>query len=137
LEFEAYELFLGMDWLEHHSPMQRDWLNKRISFVHEGKMITLQGVIPQQICQLTEISGEQLLKLHKGNDLWTLVMLSQVSDEQCAVMELPSQIKDLIHESEGLFKSLDELPPSKTFDHSISLLPGAVPVNCRPYRYPP
>jgi hypothetical protein len=100
-------------------------------------MVTLQGVIPQQVGQLTEISGEQLLKLHKGNDLWALVMLSQVSDEQCAVMELRSQIKDLIDEYEGLFKSPNELPPSKTFDHSISLLPGAVPMNCMPYRYPP
>jgi hypothetical protein len=85
-ELGAYDLIVGMDWLEHHSPMQCEWLNKRISFVHEGKMITLQGVIPQQVGQLTEISGEQLLKLHKGNDLWALVMLSQVSDEQCAVM---------------------------------------------------
>jgi hypothetical protein len=52
-------------------------------------------------------------------------------------MELSSQIKDLIHEYEGLFKSPDELPPSRTFDHSISLLSSAVHVNCRPYRYPP
>jgi hypothetical protein len=138
LEFRAYDLILGMDWLEHHSPMQCDWLNKKISFVHEGKMITLQGVLPQQVDQLAEISREQLLKLQKGDDLWTLVMLSQTSEEeQCSIMELPSQIKDLIHEYEGLFKSPDELPPSRTFDHSISLLPDAVHVNCRPYRYPP
>jgi hypothetical protein len=69
-------------------------------------------------------------------------MLSQISDvsalqEQCSVTELPSQIKDIIHEYEGIFKAPDELPPSRTFEHSISLLPGAVPVNCMPYRYPP
>jgi hypothetical protein len=69
-------------------------------------------------------------------------MLSQISDvsalqEQCSVTELPSQIKDIIHEYEGIFKAPDELPPSRTFEHSISLLPGAVPVNYRPYKYPP
>jgi hypothetical protein len=83
-------------------------------------MVTLQGVIPQQVGQLTEISGEQLLKLHKSNDLWALVMLSQVSDEQCAVMELRSQIKDLIDEYEGLFKSPNELHPAK---HLTTLYP--------------
>jgi hypothetical protein len=119
--------------------MQCDWLHKRINFVHEGKMIMLQGVLPHQVEQPREISAEQHLKLHKGNDLWALVMLSQVSDtsvlqEQYSSTELPSQIKDIIHEYEDLFKTPDELPPSRIFYHSISLLPGAVPVNCRPYR---
>jgi hypothetical protein len=29
------------------------------------------------------------------------------------------------------------LPPIRTYDHSITLIPGAVPVNSRPYRYSP
>jgi hypothetical protein len=29
------------------------------------------------------------------------------------------------------------LPPSRTYDHSIAILPNALPVNCRPYRYSP
>jgi hypothetical protein len=42
----AYDLILGMDWLERHIPMQCDWLNKRINFVHDDKM---QGVLSQQV----------------------------------------------------------------------------------------
>jgi hypothetical protein len=60
--------------------MQCDWVNKNISFLHQGKQITLQGIKQQQLDQLLEISGERLLKLQKGNDLWALVVLSAVID---------------------------------------------------------
>ena len=36
-----------------------------------------------------------------------------------------------------LFAELASLPPSRACDHEIPLLPGAQPVNIRPYRYPP
>jgi hypothetical protein len=28
-------------------------------------------------------------------------------------------------------------PPSRTYDHTIALIPNAAPINCRPYRYSP
>jgi hypothetical protein len=41
----------------------------------------------------------------------------------------------VIHDNSALFDTPDSLPPSRTFDHAISLYPGSTPVNCRPYRY--
>jgi hypothetical protein len=76
MEIGAYDMILGMDWLEQHSPLQCDWVNKSIGFLHQGKQITLQGFTPSQPDSLYQISGEQLLKLQKGNDLWDLVVLS-------------------------------------------------------------
>lgn len=35
------------------------------------------------------------------------------------------------------FQNPDSLPPAREYDHTISLLPGAAPVNVRPYRYSP
>jgi hypothetical protein len=104
-----------MDWLEDHSPMQCDWLQKRISFLHEGKMIMLQGVMQQPVDQITEISAEQLLKLQKGNDLWARVILSQPGDtsahqERYSSIKLPEQVKEVIHEYQELFKTSEELP---------------------------
>jgi hypothetical protein len=131
-----------MDWLENYNTMQCDWLQKKIGFIHNGQMVTLQGVVPQPEEHVKEISAEQLLKLQKGNDLWALVMLSQPADnsihqEQYSSIELPSQIKEIIHEFQELFKTPDELPPNRTYDRAISLLPDVVPINCRPYRYSP
>jgi hypothetical protein len=129
-----------MDWLENYNTMKCDWLQKKISFIHNGQMVTLQGVVPQPEEHVKEISAEQLLKLQKGNDLWALVILSQPADnsihqEQYSSIELPSQIKEIIHEFQELLKTPDELPPNRTYDHVISLLPDVVPINCRPYGY--
>jgi hypothetical protein len=62
--------------------MQCDWVNKSIGFLHQGQQITLQGLIHKQVEQVEEISGEHLLKLHKGNDVWAMVVLSQVTESE-------------------------------------------------------
>jgi hypothetical protein len=46
-------------------------------------------------------------------------------------------MKELIHSYEAIFQEPTEFPPSRQYDHSISLLPNSVPINCMPYRYSP
>lgn len=36
-----------------------------------------------------------------------------------------------------MFDEPSGLPPAREFDHAIPLIPGAQPVNLRPYRYNP
>jgi hypothetical protein len=43
----------------------------------------------------------------------------------------------MITRNSELFKTPTELPPSREFDHHIPLVPGAHPVNVKPYRYTP
>jgi hypothetical protein len=50
---------------------------------------------------------------------------------------IPVGIKDLIQEFGTIFQEPSSLPPSRQYDHSISFLPNAIPVNCRLYRYSP
>jgi hypothetical protein len=69
LELATYDLILGMDWLEHHRPMTCDWLLKWIEFEHQGTMVRLQGILPREDLTVSEISGEQLHKWAKGNDI--------------------------------------------------------------------
>lgn len=40
------------------------------------------------------------------------------------------EFKDVFAEPKGL-------PPARSYDHAIATIPGAVPVNSRPYRYSP
>jgi hypothetical protein len=42
-----------------------------------------------------------------------------------------------LSEIQDLFSVPSTLPPHRTYDHAISLLPGAIPVNTKPYRYSP
>jgi len=36
-----------------------------------------------------------------------------------------------------IFQDPKKLPPERAYDHTIPLLPMAIPVNARPYRYSP
>ena len=44
LALGCYDIILGIDWLEQHSPMWVHWKRKRMRFSHHGKRITLSGV---------------------------------------------------------------------------------------------
>jgi hypothetical protein len=43
IPLQFYDMIVGMDWSEQHSPMQVDWLHKCMLFPHKGQMIQLQG----------------------------------------------------------------------------------------------
>jgi hypothetical protein len=79
VNIEAYDLVLGMDWLEQFQPMTCDWLEKWLEFRHKGKLIRLQGILPSESKELQEISMEQLLKWDKENELWDAVLLEPSS----------------------------------------------------------
>jgi hypothetical protein len=47
------------------------------------------------------------------------------------------EIQQLLTDYSDLFDPPTQLPPSRSCDHSIPLLPGAAPVYSRPYRFSP
>jgi hypothetical protein len=142
LHLGAYDMILSMDWLEHHSPMQCDWVSKSIEFNHKGKFITIQRLKPKLVEYIVEIYGEQFLKLHKENDVWALVIMSPMSnsqdqEEKYMMNGIPSPIQEVILDFEYMFQAPSTLPSSRTFDHAISLLLDTVQINYWPYRYSP
>lgn len=48
LPIHCYEVILGVDWLEQHSPMQVHWLKKMLTFDHKGRTICLRGIKPSE-----------------------------------------------------------------------------------------
>jgi hypothetical protein len=74
--------------------------------------------------------------------MWALVVMSPMShsqDQEEIYMTngIPAHIQEVILDFEDLFQAPTALPPSRAFDHVISLLPDIVPINCMPYRYSP
>jgi hypothetical protein len=142
LDLTTYDLILGMDWLEQHSPMKCDWLQKSIQFEHKGTLVTLQGILPSDTASVSKISGVQFHKLAKGNDIWALAAVvfkenPEEKQEQYMLNGIPREIQAVIQDNANLFVVPDSLPPSRAFDHAKSLYPDSVPVNCKPYRYSP
>jgi hypothetical protein len=78
-----------------------------------------------------QVKTMELLNLRQTG---SVVAVSSTLTDQYLINDVPVSIKDLIHEYEGIFHTPIELPPSREYDHSISLIPNATPVNCRPYR---
>src|SRR4051812_35163572 len=60
----SYDLILGADWLELHSPMWIDWRRNLMKFTHLGHRIQLQGVL-DNTSACPQISGKELLHLMK------------------------------------------------------------------------
>jgi len=44
LPLQYYDMVLGMDWLEQHSPMWIHWKRKLLRFSYQGSRISLKGV---------------------------------------------------------------------------------------------
>lgn len=134
LNLRAYDAILGYDWLKSHSPMQCHWGERLLEFESQGRRIKLQGLKPG-ISAVQALSAQKLVKWYKGNDIWALVMLTQTD-----LTETPKttpEIQALLDKYQDVFADPKVLPPSRTYDHTIPLLPGAVRVNSRPYRYSP
>ncbi|KAK4844243.1 hypothetical protein QYF36_017987 [Acer negundo] len=50
--------------------------------------------------------------------------------------ELPPEVSQLLSDFAHVFEEPIELPPERSHDHRIPLLPNHALVNARPYRYP-
>jgi hypothetical protein len=77
-------------------------------------------------------------KWHRGNEIWAVAMLQIISNQEKVETKLiPPDIQQILDKFERVFKTPDSLPPSREYDHTITLLTGTTPVNLRPYRYSP
>lgn len=136
LPLGCYDIILGMDWLEQHSPMEVDWANKWMTFEKKGQRVKLQGVKPV-VDQCKVISMEQLEGLIKTEAVEQLLELAVCAEEKEWSTAETQQLKELIQEFAGLFAEAKGLPPKRSCDHAINLLPGVQPFRLRPYRYTP
>jgi hypothetical protein len=51
--------------------------------------------------------------------------------------QLPAPIHSLLNSFASLFEEPMDLPPNRSCNHNIPLIPSAQPVNIRPYRFSP
>jgi hypothetical protein len=120
LPLAHYDMVVGMDWLSQYSLMQVDWAQKWLVIPYEGAFRALQG---------------ELHSLPPGS----IVQVNTVTDENSnsATSDRPPAIAQLLQEFQSVFEPPQGYPPERAFAHDIPLIPGATPVNVRPYRYPP
>nr|ADX31265.1 unknown [Triticum aestivum] len=135
LALGCYDMIVGMDWLESCGPMWIDWSAKQLIFNHGGQQIQLAGV-QTQLRQVQPISSAQLCALEEANAVAHIICLHAVGDD-VVVEHIPVEVQAVLQEYSVVFEKPTDLPPHRAWDHAIPIIPGAKPVNIRPYRYTP
>jgi hypothetical protein len=135
VDLNIYDAIFGYDWLKPRSPMNYHWANKSVEFEEQGKLIKIQGVLTTKEPAVHEISAHQLLKWAQGNDIWACAVL-KLADENNK-QHVDQAVKTLLHEFKDIFSTPTTLPPQRSYDHVIPLLPNVFPVNSKHYRYSP
>lgn len=101
--------------------MQIHWRDKWVSIPYNGHQTILYGMG-------SDCPSELLLQLCSVHD----------QDNAASVQSsLPHEVQEVIDNFFEIFAPPTALPPSRACNHSIPLIPGALPVFIRPYRYPP
>jgi hypothetical protein len=111
------------------------WKLKTLEVLEEGHQMHLKGIKPDKQ-SFSTVSPNQVAKWHKGNDIWAMAMVQQAEDP-VAMVDLPSIIQKVLSAYHDVFATPVELPSHREYDHAIPLIPGAVPVSSRPYKYSP
>jgi hypothetical protein len=100
--------------------MKIHWAHKWLTIPYENKSVTLQGLL------LGSLNGEMVELLQQSPEL-----------NQGTVDHLPPEISSLPQQFHSVFDTPTDLPPRRSCDHVIPLLPGATPVHTKQYRYTP
>ncbi|KAF8405189.1 hypothetical protein HHK36_010089 [Tetracentron sinense] len=131
LHFGGCDMVLGAQWLRTLSPILWDFENLWMRFQDSNSDITLQGET-SPMAAITEASTV-LKSLREGAPCAFLHML--FATETTEKQALPSDLLNVLHHFDDVFGTPSELPPRRSHDHQIPLLPGSQPTNVRPYRY--
>jgi hypothetical protein len=134
LPLRYYDLILGEDWLEDHSPMIVDYKLKTMEVNYDGQKVQLQGVVDDTSSCLPIIQEKLAGLLRRGAITHCIQMTVPTMEEwipsictidTSASVETPPAVSELIQQFDHLFAEPTTLPPRRTTDHQIPLVPGA------------
>jgi hypothetical protein len=127
------DVVLGMRWLQSLEAIDFNFQELFMKFSLEGKEIELRGITGKPGKVIIYNGMKKLLK--KGNQ----GIISQLSslDVKTSKPSIPQDLQRIIDKHSKVFEDIPKgLPPTRNHDHGIHLIPGSVPPNIGPYRYP-
>ena len=103
-----------------------------MKFFVEGKEVELRGILgkPGKI-----ISSNGMTKLLKKEQRGVIAKLCSL-DVSTLQSSISPDLQKVLNNHSKVFETPNGLPPIRDHDHAIPLIPGSVPPNIKPYRYP-
>lgn len=135
LPLTRYDIILGADWLAQYSPILMDYNVRYIAVtLSDGKMVqftedTLHkkpGIIPV----------EKLCTLMQKVACAAVIYAYDTMEVAAPITPTPLALQPILDQFQDIFETPVDLPPVRTTDHAINLLPDHKVVNQRSYRLP-
>lgn len=131
-ELGGSDVILGIKWLQTLGDMTVNWLELRMQFWLDHRLVTLRGdpslsksmASCKTLQKLLQQEGEGYLAHLQGN--YGLLNSGITS----------APIKAVLDGFGDVFSLPVGLPPTRSHTHSIILKEGTPPISVRPYRYP-
>jgi hypothetical protein len=127
------DVVLGIQWLQSLGIVDFNFQELLMKFSLEGREIELRGITRKPGKVISSNGMKKLLKKgHQG-------VISQLCslDVQTYKPSIPQYLQGIIDKHSKVFEDiLKGLPPTRNHDHEIQIIPGSVPPNIIPYRYP-
>jgi len=139
LPIAAADLVLGTQWLATLDTHLVDYNKCFITFYLNEALITLEGDSVSQLLQTQFHHFKRLQATDAIAELYTLHLtcLEESPSSRLELLpELQPETSVLLHHCKEVFQQPHGLPPLRTHDHHIPLVPNTPPVRIRPYRYP-
>ncbi|GJS92255.1 V-type proton ATPase subunit A3 [Tanacetum coccineum] len=137
------EMVLGIQWLDTLGDIKCNFSKLRMEFMYKNKKMTLMGTLKAEIQWL---EGKNQDRKFEGTANDELLMFCVYPNTRVNLLNMEGQTKEngvnpelfvVLDTFIDVFEVPNELPPKRSHDHRIPLLPNTRHVNIRPYRYPP
>ncbi|KAL0299989.1 UNVERIFIED_CONTAM: Retrovirus-related Pol polyprotein from transposon.6 [Sesamum angustifolium] len=132
LKLGGYDCVLGCDWLSINNPIELDFHQLQVTITQSGKKIILKALTEKG--DLKTLSAYSLSKLlRRGN--YGMKGQIYVVNKDITQGEKNPRLLDLLHHFSDVFQEPRTLPPERTIEHHIELVPDVIPRKQHPYRY--
>ncbi|XP_026450694.1 uncharacterized protein K02A2.6-like [Papaver somniferum] len=132
LSLGGCDVVLSAQWLGTLGPISWDFKKLTMEFTVDDRVIRLVGEINHKPRIAT---SHVMWRLVRSGAPSYICHIRQAQQPQTKSSEISPDIYRIIEDFKEVFSTPTVLPPSRTHDHRIPLLPNSTLVNVRPYRY--
>ncbi|GKD23255.1 hypothetical protein Tco_1224958, partial [Tanacetum coccineum] len=128
------EMVLGIQWLATLGDMQCNFKKLIMKFNHKGRQLVLRGINTTHVHWMQ--GSEGMLKQAELFSIALCVYPVQLCKME-SVKSVFAKVEQVLTQFDEVFKVPKDLPPQRSHDHQIPLMPNTPQINVRPYRHPP